>query len=80
MSNECFEGINEYKKRKKEKSRGKYRKIFDEYDFVIEKECNNIVTFIHDTNTFYFTEINGTVREKGSTIKIPLKSFLKGEY
>lgn len=80
MSNEHFEGMNEYQKLKKQKSRSRYRKLFDEYDFIIEKEYNNIVTFIHDDTTFYFTEINGTVIEKGSKIKIPLKKFLNGEY
>ena len=43
MSNEHFEGMNEYQKLKKQKSRSRYRKLFDEYDFIIEKEYNNIV-------------------------------------
>jgi hypothetical protein len=80
MSNEHFEGMNEYQKLKKQKSRSRYRKLFDEYDFIIEKEYNNIVTFIHDNTTFYFTEVNGIIREKGSKIRIPLKKFLNGEY
>ena len=80
MSNEHFEGMNEYQKLKKQKSRNRYRKLFDEYDFIIEKEYNNIVTFIHNDTTFYFTEVNGTIREKGSKVKIPLKKFLNGEY
>jgi hypothetical protein len=80
MSNDCFEGINQDRKLKKEKRRIKNRSIFDKYEFKIIKEVNNIVTFMHDNSVFFFTEATATVREQGSKIKIPLKNFLKGEY
>lgn len=80
MSDEGLKAFNEYSKIKKNSSRKKYRDIFDEYDFIIVKEVNNIVTFIHNETTFYFTELTGTIREQGSKEKIKLTNFLKGEY
>lgn len=80
MSNEHFEGRNEDVRLKKEKKRNKSRSLFEQYEFEIIKEVNNIITFIHNDTTFFFTEVTATVREQGSKIKIPLKDFLKGEY
>ena len=64
----------------RENKRIRNRKLFDQYDFIIVKEYNNIVEFIHDDTTFYMTELTGMVREKGSKINCKLKDFLKGEY
>lgn len=80
MSDEGYAAMNQYKREQKEKRRNKSRNLFEKYEFEILKEVNNIVTFIHNDATFYFTEVTATVREQGSKIKIPLKSFLKGEY
>lgn len=80
MSNEHFEGRNEDVRIKKEKKRNKSRNLFEQYEFKIIKKVNNIITFIHNDTTFFFTEVTATVREQGSKIKIPLKDFLKGEY
>jgi hypothetical protein len=80
MSDEGYAAMSQYKREQREKKRNKSRNLFEQYEFEIIKEVNNITTFIHDDITFYFTEVTATVREQGSKIKIPLKDFLKGEY
>ena len=73
-----FEGFNELKRKSKENKRVKNRKAFDKLRFEIIKEVNNIVTFKSDNEVYYFTEINGKVRKKGSRDYISLQGFIKG--
>lgn len=75
-----YGALAELRRISREKKRLRNRSLFDQYDFIIIKEYNNIVEFIHDGTTFYLTELTGMVREKGSKVNYKLKDFLKGEY
>lgn len=64
--------------KEKEFKRKKNRNEFDKYNFQIISDRNNIITFTINGKIYYFTEITGKIREKGSRDNISLEGFLKG--
>lgn len=78
MSDEGLKSFNEFKRNQKDEKRNKNRSTFDKHGFKILKESNNIVTFLHRGETYFFTEVTNKIRKQGSKESISFTSFLKG--